>query len=298
MRYNKSPLIYSQQAQKLLDRRLIADKSILEKTLENINYYRLSGYYYHFLDKNDEFISHTTLTKILSIYNFDKQLRIVLFKYIELVEIGLRSKIVYSIAHSYGSFALDHKNNFPALLDREYEEMLNKIDTELKKSRELFIKHFCGKYKDSHKRPPIWMVIEVISFGVFIRMYSGLNTQLKKKISSQFNLIPRILNSWMWSINVLRNCIAHHSRIWNKPLSVKPEKLSAKHHKRFYTPYEVNNESLFGLICTIQYFYKYFCEENKLYEELKTLQYTFGLKLLHDCGFPENWEQSEIWKTK
>ncbi len=298
MKYTKKPLSYSQQAQLLLDRGLIADKSTLEKTLKKINYYRLSGYYYHFIDKKDKFVPHTTLTKILSAYNFDKRLRIILFKYIEIVEVGLRSYITYIISHKYGPFALENRNNFRNLKKEEYNILIDKINNQVHKSREIFIDHFMKKYGDCHTRPAIWMLIEIMSFGSIIKIYKGLNFKLKKKISKHYNLSSGVIKSWMLSIGVLRNCIAHHNRIWKRSVSVKPKKVNKGFHLDFYIPYKVDNNSLFGVICTIQYFCKYFCEGNELFEELKKLQYTFGLKLLQDCGFPENWKESEIWRMK
>ena len=49
MKYTKSALSFEQQAQRLLDRGLIApDKETLARYLSEVNYYRLSAYWYHF----------------------------------------------------------------------------------------------------------------------------------------------------------------------------------------------------------------------------------------------------------
>ena len=46
MKYTKPALTFEQQAQRLLDRGLIANKITLVERLNVVNYYRLSAYWY------------------------------------------------------------------------------------------------------------------------------------------------------------------------------------------------------------------------------------------------------------
>ena len=64
--------------------------------LENISYYRLKGYWW---DMQDDFTSHilrphTYFEDIIDRYNFDRQLRLILFDAIERIEIALRTKMI------------------------------------------------------------------------------------------------------------------------------------------------------------------------------------------------------------
>ena len=44
------------------------------------------------------------------------------------------------------------------------------------------------------------------------------------RVARQFNLPQHeVLESWMRSVTVLRNCCAHHSRLWNRYLSYAPQ---------------------------------------------------------------------------
>lgn len=296
MRFNKEPLTYSQQADQLINRGLIASEKELIEVLKQINYYRLSGYFYHFYKKGSEkFIENTTLKMIIDNYEFDRSLRIILFKYLECVEIGIRTIITYTLSHKYSPFILDDRNNFPNLNEYSYKKLIRIVDKKVDKSKELFIGHFIKKHSDCHPRPPLWMLVEILSFGNIINIYEGVHTKPQKTISREFNLVPKDMKSWLLSMSILRNCIAHHNRVWHKKIRVKPKKVKKKYHPELYSPYEVDNSTLFGVICVMQYFYKILTSKNDLRQELTDLQNKYGFKLLKECGFPDNWQNSPIW---
>ena len=92
MIYNKSFFSISQQISQLKSRGLvISDQASAEHYLQNISYYRLSGYWWPMqADK----IQHTfkpgsTFENVIAIYNFDRELRLLIFDVIERIEIGI-----------------------------------------------------------------------------------------------------------------------------------------------------------------------------------------------------------------
>jgi abortive infection bacteriophage resistance protein len=76
LRYQKPSLSFEQQADLLISRGLIADRSFLVETLKRVSYYRLSGYLYPFRIEKDTFEPNTTFEKIWKIYRFDRKLRL------------------------------------------------------------------------------------------------------------------------------------------------------------------------------------------------------------------------------
>ncbi|WP_411741468.1 Abi family protein [Pseudomonas sp. BF-RE-29] len=44
----------------------------------------------------------------------------------------------------------------------------------------------------------------------------------KKAIASRFNLPFEVLASWLHTLTFIRNCCTHHSRLWNRELSIRP----------------------------------------------------------------------------
>lgn len=70
--------------------------------------------------------------------------------------------------------------------------------------------------------PPSWMALEVVSFATLSRLFQSLRLDSRKEyITEQFGLKKvAILENWLHSISNLRNCCAHHSRVWNRRFMV------------------------------------------------------------------------------
>ena len=74
MKYKKPALSFEDQAQRLLNRGLIApNKSVLVQRLSVVNYYRLSAYWYSFkvidpLTKNEHFLPDTSFEMKITIF--------------------------------------------------------------------------------------------------------------------------------------------------------------------------------------------------------------------------------------
>lgn len=71
--------------------------------MNNVSYYRLAGYWWPFQqDKiNHVFKPDSFFRDVVSLYEFDRKLRLLLFKVIERIEIILRSKLIYHLSHEY-----------------------------------------------------------------------------------------------------------------------------------------------------------------------------------------------------
>ena len=100
----KPPTTYNQQIEKLRSRGCqVADVSFCTKILSQINYYRLSAYFLPFKKLDGNYLPGTDFNDIYQIYEFDRELRNLLFAAIEEVEIYLRAQFAYFHAHKYGA---------------------------------------------------------------------------------------------------------------------------------------------------------------------------------------------------
>ena len=76
LQFSKSYLSYQEQIELLKSRNLeILDSNYALKKLSNINYYRLSAYFYPFFDQKDTFRKDVTFEQIMQLYYFDKEFR-------------------------------------------------------------------------------------------------------------------------------------------------------------------------------------------------------------------------------
>ena len=64
--------------------------------------------------------------------------------------------------------------------------------------------------------PDAWMIFESATFGTLSKMYKNLKNQSPEasRIANDFGLYSAgELASWLEAISVLRNIVAHHSRL-------------------------------------------------------------------------------------
>ena len=101
--YNKQAFTIAEQLMQLEKRGLIINKSDdAEHYLSHISYYRLAGYWWPMQeDKINHFQSQTVDSVMLSLYDFDRELRLLLFDVIEKIEISLRTKLIYHLSHEF-----------------------------------------------------------------------------------------------------------------------------------------------------------------------------------------------------
>lgn len=95
------------------------------------------------------------------------------------------------------------------------------VETELGRARETFIEHYKTKY-EGFPSVPIWMATEVMSLGSVSKMVKGMHASDQKSVATRFGLAAPVFSSFLHAISVVRNICAHHSRLWNRVLGVRP----------------------------------------------------------------------------
>lgn len=114
--YSKEPLTYKEQLDLLISRKLQVDN--VDKALhllENLSYYRLSGYFYPQLKepKNEHiFKENSSFESAFNMYKFDRELRIFLSGNIEKIEVSFRAKLTYVLSHRYDAFWYTYEKLF------------------------------------------------------------------------------------------------------------------------------------------------------------------------------------------
>ena len=83
----------------------ISDYDSAKSILQQTNYYWLSAYSLGLRDESNNFIQGSSIEQLYRIYDFDEELRHLLFSLIEPVKIKLRSEIAYHLGTKYGNVA-------------------------------------------------------------------------------------------------------------------------------------------------------------------------------------------------
>ena len=118
MKYTKPVIDIDQQLARLRSRGLhIANEPAAKVILQNISYYRLAGYWWPMQsDKlNHLFKPKSTFDNVIALYNFDRELRILIFDVIERIEIAFRTKLIYHLSYEVSPWWFEDSTN----LDRK-----------------------------------------------------------------------------------------------------------------------------------------------------------------------------------
>ena len=298
MRYNKPPLTRKEQVQKLQHRGLvIGNESKAEDYLKNISFYRIRAYTYPFQDNNDPehpFIKEVSFEQIIQLYIFDRRLRLLVLNALEKIEVAFRTRIIYEYSLEHGSHWFTDKRLF---FNKSYfEKNLEKIEDELKRSNETFIKHYFSKY-DSPKLPPAWMTLEAISMGALGKLFSNLKRdKLKKNLAQDFGLKEtKHLENWMHVFGNLRNVCAHHGRLWNRRF---PTLVFLPHDTlhTFLDNVRIDKNKLYPQLCAINYIIRQIAPKSKFVADLKSLISNCPMINCGEMGFPKNWKEEPLWK--
>ncbi len=303
MKYTKPALSFEQQAQRLIDRGLvIQEKTELIRQLSGVNYYRLSAYWYPFkqidpTNGEERFSPNTTFETIWRRYIFDRQLRLLIMDAVERVEVAvLRTRMVEQFTLLHGPFGYcDLKNFSPKFNQLDYKRLLAEIDDSVNRSKEEFISRFQRKYT-SEPRLPLWMVAEVTTFGHLFTFYRNLNRSEQQVLFSGFNLYPPVLESWLHTLNFIRNACAHHSRLWNRILPIRPQLPDQRHNPEWYSPIEFDNLHIFAVLTLLQYLLRFINSQIGWQAQLENLLAEYPEIPISWMGFPSNWQDSPIWK--
>lgn len=199
--YSKPPLTVDEQIALLRKRGMkIEDPAAAKEALSRISYYRLSAYWYPMRrpDSPDQFKPGTSFAEVLRLYDFDRKLRLVVLSGIESVEVRLRTVLIDHIGHAFGAFG--HRMHQIARDGNLHSEWLERLDQEVKRSREVFVTHYKINYI-GYPEIPIWMAFEVASLGSLSILFANSVTSLQRKICWRLSCPPPpVLKSWLQSL--------------------------------------------------------------------------------------------------
>jgi abortive infection bacteriophage resistance protein len=102
------------------------------------------------------------------------------------------------------------------------DKWLSRVQERQDGSDEAFVAHFREKYDG---RMPIWALTELLELGHLSRLYAGLRNDLATEIAVAFDVpTKRLLESWIATLNYVRNIAAHHARLFNRKLVTAPKR--------------------------------------------------------------------------
>lgn len=289
----QKPALSTQDMVTLLRRRglVVADSDKAERYLSTIGYYRLSAYFIPFYVRQDCFQPGVTFDDILSLYIFDRKLRLLTLDPVQRIEIAVRSAISNHLSLKYSPFwMLDHTlfGNFG--LHHQFIGLALKHAGAGSRHPSPSCEHYFKTYGDS-PIPPSWMLIEELPMGCWSKLFNNLQSkQDKRAIARHFQFDWHDFASWLQSVTVIRNMLAHHRRFWNITNPIQPANLSRyiQNAGTLHGPY-VNVAVVMRLLTS-------FTHHSSWGRRLADHMATCPLDIHRHMDFPPHWQQLPFWQ--
>ena len=296
----------------------IADEAEARVQLERIGQYRLKQYWYPFFDHSISgrklFKPGHTFEEVVELYFMDRELRWLLNRPLETLELNLRSAIAAVLQRREKSFAVyesgflkDHKSrsrsailHSAAIKHKDNYKFLETYEKQAYPEIETLTFEAKRAFLAEQVQYPIWLMVEAITFTDLSLLFDGIvDKEIRDEITARFPLWDEYaMRQFVKRVSVLRNSVAHHGRVWNKSLTF-PSRL----------PYFMNE--LYPLKTNLREY-----EATSLFDVLTLFLditpnldgdywwnsdiHEFANKqpawILKEIGFPSNWREFPHWQ--
>ena len=300
MKFSKPGISLDDQIAQLERRGMqINDRASARHYLQHISYYRLRAYWLPFevpvADGDHRFREGTTFEAALSLYVFDRELRLLAMDAIERVEVSIRANWAHHIAMKYGAHG--HLERKIYHRDDWYDRDLQTLTKETGRSQDTFVKHYQEKYTDPVPLP-VWMAAEVMSLGQLSKWIVNLKGRSDRgAIAKPYQLDEKIFVSMTHHLAYVRNICAHHGRLWNKRFTVTMMVPTAPASLKLAMNAEAKRQ-LYNTLATLAYLLEIVAPHSgwrgRLVDHLASCEYVD----FTDMGFPQNWRDMPAWKKR
>jgi abortive infection bacteriophage resistance protein len=310
--YTKPFLSLADQLETLKSRGLhVEDDAAAIECLHRNGYYRLSAYWYPFREivggqRTNNFLPDSKFEDAVELYIFDKEFKLLLLDAIERVEIAVRVEIALLLgarnpfAHTepatFHTRFITHPVNKPG-----YTTWTQKFNDMVARSKDEFVLHYERKYQ-TRSPLPIWIAIELWDFGLMSHFYSGMRVKERAIVAARFGVPDwEVMESWLRTINYVRNVIAHHGRLWNLSLNVNPKPPRPGDIPDFDVLLPIPNVGtrIYSACCILSHFSHVVNPTSEWSLRLAEKIDSFPVMPYADCqamGFPLDWRDHNFWK--
>ena len=199
---------------KLLKKRgmIFDDEDKAKQILEDVGYYRLGFYWYHFQKdfKKHLFLDNTHFSTVINLYYLDVDLRFLLIKVLSRIEINLRTRIIYIVSNHYkdNPFWFADKK----IMKNQFVDTLDNFYTDIKKKNKVIAEHH-RKYPND-KYAPAWKTLEFMTLGSLYTLFTSLKEEeIKTAIASKYRVRNiKVFDNYFKVIRNIRN-ICSHTRV-------------------------------------------------------------------------------------
>ena len=282
---------------------LIPDRQYAEDALKHIGYFPLMGGYKHLfrIPLTKKYKPGTSFEEIVALYEFDTELRELFFKYLLQIERHLRSLMSYYFSEKYGEsqtayLDINNYNN-----TRKNHATIARLIATLNRAASTRDYEYIDYYRSTYGNIPLWVLINVLTFGNLSKMYQVFPQSLQSKVCKNFGIINRKqMEQFLSVLTKFRNVCAHGERLFTYRTIDNISDLPL--HSKLSIPkngiqYLNGKNDLFAVVIAFRYLLPtkdFLTFKRRLIRLIDTtsgkLIHIDNEELLKRMGFPPNWK--------
>ena len=140
----------------------IKDENNVKYLIEKYSYYSIVNSYKWIFKTGENYKDNASFEEIFAMYKFDKNLKIIMLKYILEIEAVIKTKIANLFAEKYGLENYLNINNFTNLIVPYYNFLINKYDTYEKLRNTIILIYQNSVLKSPHKNSIINIYFSIL----------------------------------------------------------------------------------------------------------------------------------------
>lgn len=228
---------------------VIDDIDYAKEVLLRENYFFISGYRHVFLkdDGSRKFIKGTNFRELHGMFNFDRQLRNILFKNILIVENNLKSILSYVMSKNHGFKEQNYLNAENFTKDYNKSRQINDLIRKMKRQINVNGKQHTATshYINNYGYIPLWIVVKVLSFGIVGELYSVLQKEDQEEIAATYDISVHDMIDYLPILANYRNLCAHEDLCFNNKTHKNIS--HTKYHDILNIPKNADHEYIYGV---------------------------------------------------
>ena len=283
---------------------IIDDISYTKDILLRENYFFIMGYRHLFLksEKNRVFVPGTSFKELYALFNFDRQVRNIIFKNILIVENNAKSIFSYQLSKVYGYKEKDYLNpknfNKDSSKKRQVNDLLKKMQRQIRINggQHSATMHYISSYGYI----PLWIVVKVLSFGIISELFTIMKVDDQEAIADIYKISVNDFSLYLSILANYRNLCAHEDILYDH----RSQKIigDTQYHNLLNIPkmdgeYIYGKDDLFAVIIIL----KRLLSDDDFHLLLQEISYELDIldgkvktipigKIMDTMGFPENYK--------
>lgn len=173
MREPKEFSSFDRQIEIICEKIAIRDKDEAKEALKKIGYFQLMGGYKSLfrIPGTKKYKEGTSFEEIVSLYEFDVELRELFFRYLLQIERNLRSLMSYYYTETYGAAQKEYLNQKSYDITKKNKHTVERLIATLERAANTQDYAYINYYREQYGDIPLWVLSNVLTFGNLSKMF-------------------------------------------------------------------------------------------------------------------------------